>query len=142
MTARRTLILFLLAAVLISLAFQPVSALKVESVTVKPAKQGVIVKVNYSLDPLTALRVFLFGAKSIENDVLSLFNSTNYTVLRIGYNQAELLFPASKIGNVTYFCGVNLSAPVNVTVLAGTPLNIGNTKRIPPIFFCETSLSG
>ncbi len=130
----------LLAVALLALSLQPALALKVESVTVKPVKDGVVVKVNYTLDPLTALRVFLFGAKSIEKDVLSLFNSTNYTILRVGYSQAELLFPASRCGNVTYFCGVNLSSPVNVTVFAGTPLNIGLTSRIPPIFFCETSL--
>ncbi len=137
---RNAVFTLIVALTLISIAFQPVSALRVDSITVKPAKCGVIVKVNYSLDPITALRVFLFGAKSIENDVLSIFNSTNYTVLRIGYNQAELLFPAETCGNVTYFFGVNLSAPVNVTIFAGTPLNIGVTKRIPPMYFCVTSV--
>ncbi len=128
-----------MAMLIALLLIQPAVAFEVKSVTVKPASDGVVVGVNYTLDPITALKVFLFGAKTIENDVLSIFNASNYTILRIGYSHAEFLFPAKKAGNVTYFEGVNLTVPVNVTIVAGSPVRIGCVSRIPSVYFCTTS---
>ncbi|GEM_PF-1375864 len=116
----------------------PATAFEVKNVTVIPSNNGILVKVNYSLDPITALKVFLFGAKTIENDVLSIFNTTeNFTIIRIGYSSAEFLFPAEKCENLTYFLGVNLSVPVNLSIYsnAGSQVNIGCVSKIPPMYF-------
>ncbi len=120
---------------LILIIATPATALEVKNVTVIPSNNGVIVKVNYTLDPFTALKVFFFGAKTIENDVLSIFNaSKNFTILRIGYSSAEFLFPAEKCGNTTYFSGVDLNVTTNVTICAKTPI-LMYTNEIPPIYY-------
>ncbi len=132
-------LLCLTLVAVIALTVTPAMAFEVKSVSVKPSNNGVIVSVNYTLDPATAIKVFFFGTKTIENDVVSIFNTTsNFTVLRIGYDHAEFLFPAKKLDDVIYFRGVNLSESVNLTIIAGIPIPVGQVNRIPPVYFCGT----
>jgi len=135
---RRSVCIAIMVAFITSMLALPAVAFEIKSVTVKPSDNGVIVGVNYSLDPVTALKVLFFGAKTIENDVVSLFNTSNFTIIRIGYNHAEFLFTTKKFNNVTYFAGVNLSTKVNLTILDGAELSLGKVSRIPPIYFCGT----
>jgi hypothetical protein len=135
---RRSVCIAIMVAFITSMLALPAVAFEIKSVTVKPSDNGVIVGVNYSLDPVTALKVLFFGAKTIENDVVSLFNTSNFTIIRIGYSHAEFLFTTKKFNNVTYFAGVNLSTKVNLTILDGVELSLGKVSRIPPIYFCGT----
>ncbi|AEA46801.1 hypothetical protein [Archaeoglobus veneficus] len=125
----------LLIAIL-ALVLQPAAALNFDSAEVHYCNGSVEVKVSYTLDPLTAIKVFLFGASSIEDDVKALFAADNYTVEKIDFSHADFLFPVHVEDGCARFEGVELTEPLNVTLCIGSSVELGITDRIPPLYFC------
>ncbi len=130
--------LVLIAAVL-ALIVQPAMALSFDKAEVSYCNNSIRVEVHYTLDAVSAIKVFFFGAGIIEDDVKSLFSTDNYTIEKIDFNHADFLFPVEK-ENCVHFEGVNLTEPVLVILKIGSEVNIGVTEKIPQIYFCHNPI--
>ena len=123
-------------ALLISLIAQPALALDFNSVEVSYCNGSIRVEVFYTLDAISAIKVFLFGAGCIEDDVRELFVTDDYVVEKIDFNHAEFFFPVEKSDECLRFDGVKLSKPLNVTLKIGSEVDLGTTDEIPQLYFC------
>ena len=121
---------------LISLIIQPALALDFNCAEVSYCNGSVKVEVFYTLDAISAIKVFLFGAGCIEDDVRALFMTDDYVVEKIDFSHAEFLFPTEKSDKYVRFDGVELSKPLNVTLKIGSEVDLGVTDKIPQLYFC------
>jgi len=135
---RMAIIRLVLVISILMLVVQPAMALSFDKAEVSYCNNSIKIEVHYTLDTISAIKVFFFGAGIIEDDVKSFFSTDNYTIEKIDFNHAEFLFPIEK-GNCVHFNGVNLTKPVQVVLKIGSEVDIGITDRIPQIYFCPRS---
>jgi len=96
--------------------------LTITSMNVHYGYSSVTVAINYSLNDIQRLGVILFGAGDIEHDVTALFESTNYTLVRVDDHHAVFRFPVKEFEGYVYFPGVKLKN--NVTMTLEFPNNV------------------
>ncbi len=111
----------------------------IEKVNVRYENSNVSVEFYYRLDALQQIKGFLFGAKYIEEDLLSLFNDTsNLKVDKVGFNNAEIKLDTINLNDTICFPGVTLNEPVeNVTLYfpGNSTVKLNKTLRIPQAFY-------
>ncbi len=78
--------------------------------------KDVKVVVHYDLDGSEKVGAYLFGTKTIKDEVLKIFKSGEYWVEKIGYDRAIVHFKTKRLKDYWFFEGVKLEHPVNMTV--------------------------
>lgn len=111
----------------------------IEKVNVRYESSNVSVEFYYKLDTLQQIKGFLFGAKYIEEDLLSLFNDTsNLNVDQVGFNYAEIKMDIIKLNDTIYFPGETLNEPIEDVTLffpGNSTFKLNRTSRIPQAFY-------
>lgn len=111
----------------------------IEEVDVRYESSNVSVEFYYQLDTLQQIKGFLFGAKYIEDDLLSLFNNTSKPeVDKVGFNRAEIKLDIIKLNDTIYFPGETLAEPIEDVTLffpGNSTVKLNKTSRIPQAFY-------
>ena len=110
--------------------------LTITSMNVHYGYSNVTVTINYELNDIQKLGVFLFGANQIKDEVLKLINGTNFEIEKVDANQAVLKFNTTDCGNYVYFSGVKLNQKVNMTLTFpnNVTLFLNDTDEIPAVY--------
>ncbi len=109
--------------------------LTITSMNVHYSYSSVTVAINYTLNDIQKLGVILFGASDIEHEIAKLFESTNYTVIRVDDHHAVFRFPIETFSGYVYFPGVKLNE--NVTMMMRFPNNVTlniTSDEIPAVY--------
>jgi len=100
--------------------------------------KDVKVVINYELDGKEMFGVYLFGTDKIRDDVLSIFRSGDFTVLKLDFNKAIVKFEAQDFGSYRFFKGVKLAHPVNMTIFLSKTVSLNLTSdEIPQAYIFE-----
>ena len=100
--------------------------------------KDVKVVINYELDGKEMFGVYLFGTDKIRDDVLSIFRSGDFTVLKLDFNKAIVKFEAQDFGSYRFFKGVKLAYPVNMTIFLSKTVSLNLTSdEIPQAYIFE-----
>ncbi len=110
--------------------------LTITSMNVHYGYSNVTVTINYTLNDIQKLGVFLFGANQIKDEITKLINGTNFEIEKVDVNQAILKFNTSDCGNYVYFKGVKLNRKVNMTLTFpnNVRLVLNDTDEIPAVY--------
>ncbi len=110
--------------------------LAVTSMNVHYGYSNVTVTINYELNGIQKLGVFLFGANQIKDEITKLINGTNFEIEKVDINQAVLKFNTTNCGNYVYFKGVKLNQRVNMTLTFpnNVTLFLNNSDEIPAVY--------
>jgi hypothetical protein len=100
---------------------------------------NVTIMFHYNLNLAQKIKAFLFGASYIEDEIVSLLNTSNFTVKKVDFDHAEFSFPILHLGDCTYFAGVELNVPIPVVTLifGNSSVKLFNLTKIPQIYFCD-----
>jgi len=95
---------------------------------------NVTVTLNYQLNDLQKLGVFLFGADHIEKELGKLINGS-FSIERVDMNRAILVFNVTDFGTYVYFRGVKLNETLNMTLIFpdNSTLNV-TSDEIPAVY--------
>lgn len=111
----------------------------IEKVNVNYDASNVSVEFYYQLDTVQKIKGFLFGAKYIEEDILSLFNNTgDITVDKVDFNHAEIDLDVVRLNDTIYFPGEELNEPVenvNLFFPGNSTSKLNSTSRIPQAYY-------
>ncbi len=110
--------------------------LTITSMNVHYGYSNVTVTINYTLNDIQKLGVFLFGANKIKEEITKLINGTGFEVERVDMNRAVLKFNTTDCGGYVYFEGVRLNRRVNMTLYFpdNVTLYINDTDEIPAVY--------
>lgn len=110
--------------------------LTITSMNVHYGYTNVTVTINYELNDVQKLGVFLFGANQIKDEILKLINGTSFEIEKVGLDQAVLKFNMTDCGNYVYFEGVKLNRNVDMTVTFPNNVTIflNDTNEIPAVY--------
>jgi hypothetical protein len=130
----------ILALIFMLISVNTVNALEIsiEKAEVVYSPCNVTVVFHYDLDPVQALKAFLFGAEYIEEDLTSLFKEPGFVVKKVDFNSAEFRFTVNTSGECVYFPGVELSEPIPNMVLifpGNSSVVLYNSTEIPQTYF-------
>ncbi len=99
---------------------------------------NVTVIFHYNLDPVQALKAFLFGAKYIEEEICDLIDGSEFVVKKVDFNSAEFCFAVNTSDECVYFPGVKLREPIQNMVLiypGNSSVILLNSTEIPQTYF-------
>ncbi len=110
--------------------------LTITSMNVHYGYTNVTVTINYELNDVQKLGVFLFGADQIKDDVLKLINGTSFEIERVDIDQTVLKFNMTDRGDYVYFEGVKLNEDVDMTITFPNNVTIflNDTNEIPAVY--------
>ncbi len=108
--------------------------LTITSVNVHYNYSNVTITLNYQLNDVQKLGVFLFGADHIEEEIMKLINGT-FSIERVGINRAILVFNVTDFGTYVYFGGARLNKKLNMTLIFpdNSTLNV-TSDEIPAVY--------
>jgi len=99
---------------------------------------NVTVVFHYKLDPVQAIKAFLFGAEDIEREITGLLERSDYVIKKVDFNTAEICFNVSTSNERIYFPGVKLREPVPDMILifpGNSSIELTNSTEIPQTYF-------
>ncbi len=98
--------------------------------------KDVKVVLKYDLDGAENL-AYVFGTENIKKDVLGIFKSDDYKVVRIDFHEAIIEFNTTDFGDYFLFKGVELEKPVNMKLhINGFAINL-TSDYIPQAYIFE-----
>ncbi|ADB57717.1 hypothetical protein [Archaeoglobus profundus] len=96
------------------------------------------VVINYDLDGAEGFGAYLFGTDKIKDDVLSIFESSDYTIEKLDFHTAIVKFRTQDFGDYRFFEGVKLAHPVNMTIVLSKVFSFNITSdEIPQAYIFE-----
>lgn len=99
---------------------------------------NVTVVFHYKLDPLQALKAFLFGAEYIEEEITDLLKGSEFIVKKVDLSSAEFCFTVNTSNGCIYFPGVKLREPIPKMILTfpgKSSVVLYNSTEIPQTYF-------
>ena len=97
--------------------------------------KDVTVVVHYQLDGAQKLGSILFGLDAVKNDILSIFSSSDYTIVKMDFEKAILKFNTSKCNDYYFFPGIKLVNYVNMTLVLPNNVTLNITSdEIPQAY--------
>jgi len=94
--------------------------------------KDVTVVVHYQLDGAQKLGSILFGLDAVKNDILNVFGSNNYTILKMDFEKAILKFNTTKYGDYYFFPSIKLEDYVNMTLVLPNNVTLNITSNEIP----------
>jgi hypothetical protein len=96
--------------------------------------KDVTVVVHYQLDGAQKLGSILFGLNNsiVKNEILSIFSSNDYTIVKMDFEKAILKFNTSNRNGYYFFPGIKLENYVNMTLVLPNNVTLNITSNEIP----------